>query len=73
MNPKISAIMKDCNVQGTLFVLKGYPVELYGGNRVNLADVISNKVGRLFQLATLECQVISFDEFIIAWTKWKCK
>lgn len=64
MNPKISAIMKDCNVQGTLFVLKGYPVELYGGNRVNLADVISNKVGRLFQLATLECQVISFDEFI---------
>ena len=48
MNPKISAIMKDRNVQGTLFVLKGYPVELYGRNRVNLADVISNKVGRLF-------------------------
>lgn len=64
MNKKVSAIMKDRNVQGALFVLKGYPVELYGGKKVNLADVISDKIDRLFQLATLKYKVISFDEFI---------
>ena len=64
MNEKIFSIMKECNSQGTLFVLKGYAIELYGGIRVNLADVISNKIKRLYQLASLECQVISFEEFI---------
>lgn len=64
MNEKAYMIMKDRNEKGVLFVLKGYSVEPHSGNRVNLADVIANKVGRLFQLAALECQVISFDEFI---------
>lgn len=61
---KIRNIIKERNSTGTLFVLKGYPVELCGGEKVNLAEVISSKVGRLIQLASKECQVISYDEFI---------
>lgn len=64
MNEMISKIIKARSVQGTLFVLKGYPIEPYGGIRVNMADVISNKLGRLLQLSSMECQIISFDEFI---------
>ena len=64
MNEMISKIIKARSVQGTLFVLKGYPIEPYGGIRVNMADVISNKLGMLLQLSSMECQIISFDEFI---------
>lgn len=61
---KVLNVIKERNASGTLFVVKGYDVELCGGNKINLADVISNKVGRLFQLASKECQIISFEEFI---------
>ena len=61
---KVLNVIRDNNVAGTLFVVKGFDIEICGGDRVNLADVITNKVGRLFSLSTKECQVISFEEFI---------
>lgn len=61
---KVLNVIKNNNIAGTLFVAKGFDIELCGGTRVNLADVIANKVGRLFSIATQECQVISFEEFI---------
>ena len=61
---KVINVINDRNALGTLFVSKGYDIESCGGERVNLADVIANKVGRLFSLASKECQVISFEEFI---------
>lgn len=64
MYEKVKSIIREKNAIGTLFVLKGFPVEEYGGERINLESVIANKVGRLFQLASMECQVISFEEFI---------
>lgn len=64
MFKKVESIIKDKNSQGTLFVLKGYSVEEYGGERINLESVIANKIGRLVQLASHSTQIISFDEFI---------
>lgn len=64
MYEKVKLIIENKNAQGTLFVLKGYPVEEYGGERINLHTVLENKVGRLVQLASQMCQIISFDEFI---------
>ena len=61
---KVLNVIRDNNATGTLFVAKGFDIETCGGDRINLADVIANKVGRLFSLATKECQIISFEEFI---------
>ena len=61
---KVISIIKNCNSEGTLFVVKGFDIELYGGEKVNLANVISNKVGRVFQLVSKKSNVISFEEFI---------
>ncbi len=61
---KVLNVIRDNNATGILFVTKGFDIENCGGDRINLADVIVNKVGRLFSLATKECQVISFEEFI---------
>jgi ATP-dependent DNA helicase RecQ len=64
MYERVNSIITDKNAKGTLFVLKGYPVDQYGGEKLNLDKVIENKVGRLFQLTSQTKQVISFDEFI---------
>lgn len=64
MNNNLNVIISEKNVQGVLFVLRGFDMDEYGYSKVELADVIQNKVGRLFQLASQNCQVISFDEFI---------
>ena len=64
MYEKVKSIIEGKYTQGTLFVLKGYPVEQYGGEKINLDTIITNKVGRLVQLASQPTQPISFDEFI---------
>lgn len=64
MYRKVKSIIENKNSQSTLFVLKGYPVEQYGGEKAKLNTIITNKIGRLYQLASKNIQIISFDEFI---------
>lgn len=64
MKDIINGIIRDKNLPGTLFVLRGFDMDTYGYHKVSLAETNLNKIGRLFQLASQECQVISFDEFI---------
>ncbi len=64
MVDKIFDFIKQSNSQGNLFVLKGYPVEIFCGERIMLANTIDNKIRRLLQLTQQEQQLISFDEFV---------
>lgn len=64
MFKNVKNIIEDKNSQGTLFVLKGYAVEEYGGEKIELESIIANKIGRLFQLTSQSIHIISFDEFI---------
>lgn len=49
---------------GVLFVLKGLPVEWLGLERVCIEKTVSNKVGRLVEIAAMKLHVICFDEFV---------
>ena len=64
MNEKIASLIADRKMEGTLFVLKGFPTEIVKATQVKLSESISNKIARLFQLTMQEEQVISFDEFV---------
>lgn len=61
---KLFDIMNDYSDPGTLFVLKGFSVELFGEEKADLSIIISNKLGWLLKLVSGSRKVISFDEFI---------
>ena len=64
MNNAVNTIIKENSAEGTLIVLKGYPVENYVGKNAELSNVIENKIGYLYQLSSREYPIISFDEFV---------
>ena len=61
---KLIDIVEERKKEGTLFVLKGFSVELFGEEKAKLEDVVSNKLAWLLRLMTEGHNVISFDEFI---------
>ena len=61
---KIRGTITEKSNRGTLFVLKGFDIEDCGYRKINLADVIDDKIGRLMDLSIQEDQVISFEEFV---------
>ena len=61
---KLIDIINDRTNPGTLFVLKGFSVELFGEEKADLSEVTSNKIGWLLKLASGGRKIISFEEFI---------
>ena len=65
MGNKISEFITNHSNERAIIVLKGYSVEKYGGEKIKISELMSNKIKRLMTLSQYETPpVIAFDEFL---------
>ena len=61
---EIKKVIEEKNSKSTLFVVKGFDIEECGYDRVDIADVIEDNLGRLMYLAMEPVKMVTFEEFV---------
>ena len=64
MNKKVNSIIDTNNAESVIFILKGYSVEDFGGEKIKLKTVMEDPLTRMINIRSCSRRVISFDEFV---------